>query len=93
MKKSALEAGAIRAVSKERDEKPLCFTKIPILGRRSWFGAEIAHYCDEAGPNLTQEMLMKPKAKPSKQGKTLGAKKLQKKIALHPGPGGWPNPN
>ena len=28
---------------------------------------------------------MKPKAKPSKSGKTLGAKKLQKKITLHTG--------
>jgi hypothetical protein len=26
---------------------------------------------------------MKPKAKPTKKGKTLGAKKLEKKVTLH----------
>jgi len=63
-------------------EKAFLFTEFPAPGRRFEFGAEIAHYSDEAGPNLTKEIAMKPTAKPTKKGKNLGAKKLQKKVTL-----------
>jgi len=81
LKKSAFTTDKLTGRLPGFGKKPFFFSGIPILISGFEFGAEIA-LLGESRTTSYKEKAMKPKAKPTKKGKTLGAKKLEKKVTL-----------